>query len=106
MDKRAVVEIVERFACELQARGIRPQKIILFGSYLGETAAEGSDIDVVVVSEGFAGKGHWERITVLADAIYAVFAPIEAGAMTPEEWTAGDSMIAEFARNGEVLYAA
>mgnify|MGYP001607528610 CR=1 FL=1 len=66
----------------------------------------GSDIDVVIISDDFAGKGYWERIDILADAIYEIFAPIEAVAMTPEEWERGDSLIAAFARKGEVLYAA
>lgn len=106
MDKNAVVGIVERFVCELQARGIRPQQVILYGSHAAGTATEASDIDVVVVSESFSGMSYWERIEVLTEAIYAVYAPVEAVAMTPEEWQAGDSMIVDFARKGEVLYAA
>lgn len=106
MDKNAVIEIVRRLGQELEARGIGPLKVILFGSQLSGAAVDGSDIDVVVVSESFNGKGYWERVRILTDAIYAVFAPIEAVAMTPEEWAAGDSMIVDFARDGEVLYAA
>jgi len=106
MDKKAVVAIVERFARELQERGIRPKQVILYGSQTSGTATEASDIDLVVISESFSGKSYWERIEVLTDAIYAVYAPVEAVAMTPEEWQAGDSMIVDFARKGEVLYAA
>jgi predicted nucleotidyltransferase len=106
MDKKAVVGIIERFVQELQLRGIQPQQVILFGSQAKGSATETSDIDVVVISENFSGRSHWERIEVLADAIYAVYAPVEAVAMTPEEWLAGDSMIVDFARQGEVLYAA
>jgi predicted nucleotidyltransferase len=106
MDKAAVALIIERLVGELLARGIRPQQVILYGSQAAGTATESSDIDVVVISESFSGKSFWERIEVLADAIYAVYAPVEAVAMTPEEWQVGDSMIADFARKGEVLYAA
>ena len=106
MDKKAVVAIVERFAHELRSRGIQPQQVILYGSQAAGTATEDSDIDVVVISENFSGRSYWERIEVLTDAIYAVFAPLEAVAMTPEEWQAGDSMIVDFARKGEALYAA
>jgi len=35
-----------------------------------------------------------------------MFAPIEAVAMTPEEWNRGDSFVVDFAQNGEVLFAA
>ena len=106
MDKKTVVTIVEQFTRELQARGIQPQQVILYGSQAAGTATEASDIDVVVVSESFAGKSYWERIEILTDAIYGVYAPVEAVAMTPEEWQAGDSMIVDFAGKGEVLYAA
>ncbi|MBI5178470.1 MAG: nucleotidyltransferase domain-containing protein [Nitrospinae bacterium] len=105
MDKKAVEEIVKRFCREIEAQGVYPQKVILYGSYATGTFREDSDIDLVVISRDFAGKDFWERIEILAKAVYVVFQPIEAVAMTPEEWERGDSMIADFARNGEVLYS-
>ena len=53
------------------------------------------------VSENFTGKDYWERVNILTDAIYEIFEPIEAVAMTPEEWERGNSDIREFAREGE-----
>lgn len=106
MDKKAVVAVVERFTRELQERGVWPKMVILYGSQAAGTATETSDIDVVVISESFSGKSYWERIEVLTEAIYAVYAPVEAVAMTPEEWEAGDSAIVDHAGKGEVLYAA
>ncbi len=106
MDKKTVVDIVAEFARELQGSGIHPQRIILFGSQAAGTATEASDIDVVVISDGFSGKDYWERIDILTEAIYAVYAPLEAIAMTPDEWENSDSLIIESARKGEVLFAA
>ena len=106
MDKSAVVDIVGRLRQGIEARGIRPQQVILYGSFADGTHREGSDIDLVIVSDDFAGKNYWERIDILADAIYEIFAPIEAVAMTTEEWECGDSLIAAFARKGELLYTA
>jgi predicted nucleotidyltransferase len=106
MDKGTIAEIVSRFSRALEARGIKPQRVILYGSHAGGTPREGSDIDLVVVSDDFTGKDFWERIDILSDILYEIFAPIEAVAMTPEEWEKGDSFIAHSARNGEVLYAA
>ena len=100
------LDIVARLRQKIEARGIRLQKVILYGSYADGTHQEESDIEVVIVSDDFAGKGYWERIDILADVIYEIFAPIEAVAMTTEEWEHGDSQIAAFARKGEVLYAA
>jgi predicted nucleotidyltransferase len=104
VDKEAVLKIVSDFAKVLESKGIKPQKIILFGSHSTGTQREDSDIDLVVISDDFAGKGYWERIEVLSAAIATVFQPIEAVAMTPEEWQCGDSLIADYARNGEVVY--
>jgi len=104
VDKGAVLKIVSDFGRALESLGIRPHKIILFGSHSTGTQREDSDIDLVVISTDFEGKGYWERINVLSAAISTVFEPIEAVAMTPEEWQSGDSLIADYARNGEVVY--
>jgi predicted nucleotidyltransferase len=104
MDKKAVLAVISDFREALETSGIRLQKIILFGSYATGQFREGSDIDLVVLSEDFQGKGYWERIDILSAAIYEVFKPIEAVAMTPEEWVSGDTFIADYAREGEVVY--
>jgi len=106
MDKAAVVDIVDRFRQMLEVGGIKVQRVILYGSYAVGANVAGSDIDLVVISSDFATKSYWERIDILADAIYEIFAPVEAVAMTPEEWERGDFFIVDFARNGEVLFAA
>jgi len=105
MDKRAVLEVLSRFKKALESKGIRVSRLILFGSYATGRYREGSDIDVVVISPDFDGKGYWERIDILSDAIYEVFQPIEALAMTPEEWENGESSLAEYAKSGEVVCA-
>ena len=103
MDKAAVLEILSHFRKVLRGRGIRVAKIVLYGSYAEGTYREGSDIDVVVVSEDFVGKGYWERIDILSEAIYELFEPIEAVAMTPDEWEEGKLPVAEYAKGGEVI---
>ena len=104
MDKVAALAAVERFRIALEKQGVRASHVILFGSYAKGTWHEGSDIDVVVVSDDFAGKDLWERIELLGKAICEVWEAIEAVAMTKDEWEHGDSMIAEFARGGELVY--
>jgi predicted nucleotidyltransferase len=104
MDKGTVLKIVADFGRALESEGIKPQKIILFGSYSTGTQREDSDIDLVVISQDFTGKDYWARIDILSNAIFAVFKPIEAIAMTPDEWERGDSLIVDFARHGEVVY--
>lgn len=104
MDKAEALKIISDFGKALEAERVRPQKIILFGSFSTDTQHPGSDIDLVVISEDFSDKDYWKRIDILSAAIYRVFQPIEAVAMTPEEWQRGDSLIADYARQGEVVY--
>ena len=106
MDKQAALATLSRFQTSLEKRGIGIERLVLYGSFARGTEREGSDIDVVVLSENFAGMGYWERIDVLSDAIYEVFAPVEAVAMTPKEWEQGDSFVFDYARDGEVVYQA
>ena len=104
MDKNTVLGILSRFRQVLESKGTKVEKLILFGSYASGTYKEGSDIDVVVISKNFSGKDYWERIDILSDAIYEVFEPIEAVAMTPEEWEKKDSPVVDYVKDGEVIY--
>ena len=104
MDKKNVIDVISRFRSALKASGIKIDRIILYGSWAKNTQSESSDIDLVVISEDFRNKNYWERIDILSAAIYKVFQPIEAVAMTPEEWEKEDSFIVTYARDGEVVY--
>ena len=86
-------------------RGVRASRVILYGSYAAGTWHEGSDIDVVLVSPDFVGKGYWERIEVMSKAMCEVWEPIEPVAMTPQEWDKADSTVARFAREGDLVYS-
>ncbi|OQY30354.1 MAG: hypothetical protein B6244_00400 [Candidatus Cloacimonetes bacterium 4572_55] len=93
MDKNTILDILCRFKQALEtANGIRVNKLILYGSQAAGTAREDSDIDVVVISDDFADKSYWQRINIISDAICAVFEPIEALAMTRQEWESGVSL--------------
>lgn len=104
MDKKAVLKIVMDFKNALESAGVRPKRIFLYGSYACGNYRPDSDIDLVVISDDFEGKGYWQRIDLLSAAIYKVFQPIEAVAMTPKEWETSDSLIVDYAKNGEVVY--
>jgi predicted nucleotidyltransferase len=106
MDKITVLEIIERFRKILESKNVKINKIILYGSYAKENYHESSDIDVIVMSRDFAPMDYWTRIDLLSEAIYEIFEPIEAVSFTPEEWETSDSFLVDYARNGEVVYAA
>ena len=100
MDQNAVLKIVRRFKKALESINIRVEQLILFGSHAVNKARDDSDIDVVVISSSFSDKSYWERIDILTEAIYKVFAPIEVIAFTPEEWKSKKSLIVDYAKNG------
>ena len=43
------------------------------------------------------------RTQKVTEAIYKVFAPIEASAFTPDEWKSEKSLIVDYAKNGLVV---
>ncbi len=103
MGQDTVLATVKRFKNALESINIRVDQLILFGSHAEGTAREDSDIDLVVISSSFSDKSYWERINILTDAIYQVFAPIEASAFTPDEWKSGKSLISDYAKNGVLV---
>jgi predicted nucleotidyltransferase len=103
MGQDTVLSIIRQFKRALESLNIRVEQVILFGSHATGTAREDSDIDLVVISPSFSGKSYWERIDILTDAIYKVFAPIEASAFTPDEWKSKKSLISDYAQNGVLV---
>jgi predicted nucleotidyltransferase len=103
MDQDSALKTVRQFKKALESIDIQVEQLILYGSHAAGTAREDSDVDVVVISPSFSNKSYWQRIDILTEAIYRVFAPIEASAFTPEEWKAEKSLIVDYARNGVLV---
>ena len=91
---------MKRFKNALESVNIRVDQLILFGYYASGTAREDSDIDLVVISPSFSGKGYWGRIDILTDAVIKAASSIEPSAFTPDEWKSENSLIADYAKNG------
>jgi predicted nucleotidyltransferase len=106
MDKATVLIVVDRFRVALERRGVRVQRIVLFGSQAAGNASAHSDIDLVVISPDFADRNLWARIQMLSEAICDVWSPIEAVGKTQREWDEEDSPVTQFARQGVVVYQA
>ncbi len=77
--------IIQRYRVELEKMGIRCERILLFGSYARNTAREGSDIDLFIVSPDWARYNHRERLEILGIAAARILEPIQARGVTPEE---------------------
>lgn len=60
MAKKPVIGVIKKFASALTKKGIKIDKIILYGSHARGKARPDSDIDVAVVSRDF-GKNRTEE---------------------------------------------
>jgi len=83
--EREIQDIITKYQQEIEKLGIRPQKIILFGSYAGGIPREDSDIDVIVIADDFKNMNMRERLELLGIAAGRVYEPIEALGYTQEE---------------------
>jgi predicted nucleotidyltransferase len=81
----AIREAVVKYIRALNQNGIRAQKVLLYGSYAKNAAHADSDIDLIILSEDFAGRSLVERLTALGMARRDIPDPIQAYGFTPEE---------------------
>jgi len=110
MAKSAVADVVRFLEQCLTEGGLNISKIILFGSQAEGRETEDSDIDIVIISEDFRGRDIFERAMLTKAAeiktIRKFMVPFDIITLTPEEFESETSLIAEYAKNGEVLYSA
>lgn len=83
--RQAIKGIIKQYAVELKKMGIIPAKVLIYGSYAEGHPREGSDIDLIVVSNDFRDKNLRERLEILGLAAGRVFEPIEAMGYTEKE---------------------
>lgn len=98
--------IVKQYVQNLEAHGIRVQKVVLFGSYAHGRAHDGSDIDLAVVAPQFARLNIRERYETLGLANMTLRAPIQVVGYSPRQWRYPErgSFIDEIRRTGKVIY--
>jgi len=81
MDRRAI-EIAKKIKENLEKKGIKIEKIILFGSRAKEEYMKESDYDFIIVSKDFKGIPIFKRIEMVLD----VKENIDVICLTPEEF--------------------
>ena len=77
--------IVKRYRIQLQKMGIHPTRVLLYGSQASGAAREGSDIDLIVVSEDWKKYNQRQRLELLGIAAARILEPIQAQGFTPNE---------------------
>ena len=78
-------QIVRRYRAQLEKMGIRPARILLYGSQAAGTAREGSDIDLIVISGDWKKYNHRQRLELLGIASARILEPVQAQGFTPSE---------------------
>ena len=110
MAKSKVVAAVKYFEERLREKGVRISKIILFGSQAFGGASKESDVDIVLISRDFRNKDIYRRLDLIKEAEIATIKkymiPLDIIMMTPDEFKSGTSLVSEYAKQGQVLFAA
>ena len=78
-------QVVKRYRIQLQKMGIRPTRVLLYGSQATGTAREGSDIDLIVISGDWEKYNHRQRLELLGIAAARILEPVQAQGFTPNE---------------------
>ncbi len=108
MAKSIAIEAIRFMERCLIESGLNISKIIVFGSQVEGEATDESDIDIIIISEDFRGKDIFQRAMLTKDAeiltIRRFMIPLDIITLTSEEFENENSLIAEYARNGELVY--
>jgi uncharacterized protein len=93
-------------AVERIVRGLRPEKIILFGSYAYGDPTPDSDVDLLVVmrTDAPSSERSWEVSQLLLPRQFAVDILVRTPSEVADAVAKGSSFIAEVLSQGKVLY--
>ncbi|MBI4330127.1 MAG: nucleotidyltransferase domain-containing protein [Chloroflexi bacterium] len=93
----------------LGARGIRADRIVVFGSFARGRQRRDSDIDVLVVSRDFRNKSIFDRAELTTgigrDMVRRLGRPFDLMYYSDLEWNRGHSLVVNAAKSeGQVIY--
>ena len=78
-------QIIKKYRAQLKKMGIRPTRILLYGSQAAGTAREGSDIDLIIISGDWTKYSYRKRLELLGVASARILEPVQAQGFTPNE---------------------
>lgn len=100
-------KIISQYNRELEQKGIRAERIILYGSYATGKTHLGSDIDLVVISPDLARMHPLKKLELLSLATARLKVPIEALGYSPRDIQekSGDSVFWDIvSKTGKTVY--
>lgn len=101
-----VRDIINSLAVSLKNRGIKVNRLILYGSYANGIPKPYSDIDIAVISSTFKSKNLLQRQEILGEAIFPLQESIEAIGYSYREFLRPPrlSFLSKIISTGKVLY--
>jgi len=107
MSKRDIKKAIRYLKYLLKSKGIKVNRIILFGSHARGNYKEDSDIDIVIISKDFSKKGIFERSKMLGDIEWKLMDkylfPFDIITMSPEDFKRGISPVSQYVKIGETI---
>jgi uncharacterized protein len=95
MDQNTINLVISEFQKALIANWLTVENIVLFGSQVTGKIHDGSDIDLIIVSNDFKGKDLFERcdMTLVAELMtrQKFIIPMDILTMTPAEYRESQS---------------
>ena len=101
MDKREALTLARRYA-SIVAHELRPDKIVLYGSYAKGAASGTSDIDVAVIFHDFSGDWlrAYTRLSHLRRSVSSFIEPVLLDSANDRS-----GFVDEVLATGEVIYS-
>ena len=78
-------QVIKKYRAQLREMGIRPSRVLLYGSQALGTASEGSDIDLIIISSDWKKYNNRQRLELLGIASARILEPVQAQGFTPNE---------------------
>ncbi|MFH1664919.1 MAG: nucleotidyltransferase domain-containing protein [Candidatus Omnitrophota bacterium] len=101
-----IKKIIRDFAASLKLKGIKVNRLILYGSYAAGKPGRDSDIDIAVISSSFNNKNLLKRQELLGEVIFGLGEPIEAIGYSYKEFIRRPrlSFLFDIVSNGKTVY--
>jgi predicted nucleotidyltransferase len=108
MDNERIQQIIAFLKQQLEKKGLRVDRVVLFGSYAHGEPHKDSDLDIAVISPDFEKMGLYERACALTDVeinvVHKFRIPLDLVALSPMEYEKQESPIAHFVREDSIEY--
>lgn len=97
-----IKKVLKEYVRELMKSRVKPDRVILFGSWAVGKAHTYSDIDISIISKDLEGKGILERQLILGRANQDIQAPLDVVGYSTLEFQSCESgtLLSEILKNG------